>query len=144
MPNRRISDVIKGHKFIHVLPDTSIRDAARTMAEEHIGAVAILEGGKLLGIFTERDLITRVVAVSADPDTTAIADVMSEKVLTVDEHDKVRKALGLMKLNNLRHLIVTKNDIPSGMVSIRDFVGKELDELDQQAEMEERLWEVTG
>lgn len=144
MPNRRISDVIQGHKFIHVTKETTIRDAARTMAAEHIGAVAVIEGTELAGIFTERDLITRVVALSIDPDTTTIGEVMSANPYTVDEHDRVRKALGLMKINNLRHLPVTKNGQAVGMVSIRDFVGRELDELDQQNELEEHLWEVTG
>ncbi len=144
MPNRCIADVIKGHKFIFVSSETSVRSAVQIMAEKKIGAVAVLESGVLVGIFTERDLITRVVAIATDPDETPISEVMSTKVYTVEERDKVRKALGLMTLNNLRHLPVMCNGQATGMVSIRDFVGRELDELDQQKEMEQHLWEITG
>ncbi|MBL8834933.1 MAG: CBS domain-containing protein [Alphaproteobacteria bacterium] len=97
-----------------------VRDAAATMAERRIGAVLVVEDGRLLGIFTERDVVTRVVATSRDPDTTTLGEVMTADPDTIGPDDSVALALERMSEAGYRHLPVVDRARLVGIVSIRD------------------------
>ncbi len=120
MPERTIRSII-GRQNIVTLPlDTSVRAAAKVMAKHKIGAVPVTELGKLLGIFTERDLMNRIIAKEIDADTTQLRAVMTPDPKTIDVDDKVLHALELMLDGGFRHLPVMQGGRLLGILSIRD------------------------
>ncbi len=105
----------------------TVQQAVKTMAEKSIGAILIVEQGKVAGIFTERDLMTKVVAKDLDPSATRIADVMTRSPKTVKGNDAAIDSLELMAAGGFRHLpVVDEDEKPIGMVSQRDFVATTL------------------
>ena len=95
---------------LKVLPRTSVAEAVRSMVERKVGALVVMEGPNLLGVFTERDLMTRVVAPGKDPAVTPIAEVMTRHVFVVPDETSVLKAATLMRTNNIRNLPVVGAD----------------------------------
>src|SRR5215467_8295157 len=92
--------------LVTVNADASVMDAVRAMHEEHIGAVAVVDQGRLAGIFSERDLMYRVVLERHDPDLTRVADVMTSPVITIQRSMTADDALRLMDEKQIRHLPV--------------------------------------
>lgn len=84
MKHRSVSEMVRDQVVISLPPDATAREAARVMADRRIGAVLITQDGLLLGIFTERDMVARVVALGRDPDHTELSAVMTAKPRTVD------------------------------------------------------------
>ncbi|MCB2101204.1 MAG: CBS domain-containing protein [Rhodobacterales bacterium] len=128
---------------VHLSPAATVREAAENMAMKHISSIAVSqdENEALIGIFTERDLITRVVAEGKDPQSTKLADVMTKDPVTVTIDQTVLQAIGAMRENDLRHLPVIKDGKLVSMVSVRDFVGHEIAELDHERELAMDYWE---
>jgi CBS domain-containing protein len=113
---------------IHVLPSRApVREAVRVMARHHIGAVLITRAKTLVGIFTERDLLRRVVAADVDLDL-PIELVMTANPVTVRPNDTRASAIERMHQLNCRHLPVVVDGLPVDMVSIRDLVFDEIQE----------------
>jgi CBS domain-containing protein len=105
---------------ICVAPEATVREAARAMADSKVGAVAVVEGEVLRGIFTERDVLNRVVHEGMDPDAVSVADVMTRDLVTVSPHATRRSAIEQMMKHHVRHLPVTGPDGGLlGMLSIR-------------------------
>lgn len=112
------------------------------MSERHVAAVLVTEGDDTLdGIFTERDLLDRVVVPGLDPDTTPLAKVMTPKPATVAPGETVREALAIMDAKGVRHLPVAVDGRVLGVVSMRDFVGDEVAVLERQHEIEAQFAE---
>jgi CBS domain-containing protein len=104
-------------------PETTVMAAARQMRSRNASAVLVTEGeGELLGIFTERDAIRRVVAEGLDPSMTTLADVMTDNPDTVTPHDSAGKAVRLMRAQQCRHVPIVENGKAVGMVSRGRFV----------------------
>jgi len=101
-------------------PSASVLEAARMMAYLRIGALLIVEDDKLVGIFSERDALTRVVAKELDPATTTIADAMTRDPVTIAPDATVQQALDIMAERGFRHLPVIDGDKIVAIVSIRD------------------------
>jgi CBS domain-containing protein len=121
--------------FASAAPDDTVYDAAKTMKETKRGAVIVLDGEKLVGIFSERDLMTKVVVENRDPQTTKIKDVMVSPVITVSEGDSIEDALKFMSKKHIRHLpLLDKEGKPVAMVSIRDVLRHRLKELHYESE----------
>lgn len=122
MPNRKlIPDVITDQELVCMAPGTPVREAVRTMAEKRIAAILVIEGRRLRGIFTERDVTVRVVAPGLDPDTTPLSDVMTGSPDTLEPDAKAIEALNLMEERRYRHLpVVAADGTVMGIVSIRD------------------------
>ena len=99
---------------------SSVADAAELMTERRIGAVLVVDKGKLSGIFTERDALTRVMAAGRDPGKTQIKKVMTESPVTIRPTDTVADALALMNNGHFRHLPVQDGTTLLGIVSQRD------------------------
>lgn len=120
--NRRIMpDVIAPGQQLSVLaPSATVMEAVRLMRDRHIGAVLILEDHRLLGIFTERDILTRVVAQERDPSATLVSEVMTSNPDTVAPDDKAIDALDRMSTQGYRHLPVVAGERVVAIVSIRD------------------------
>ena len=120
----------------HFVPDTATAlDAAEYMASRNIGAVCVLDGEeKLCGIFSERDLLKRVVVHKLDPAGTPIRDVMSEPRAVIECEDSPHDALERMEMVGSRHLPVVDGDKFVGMLSMRDIMRVEISE--QGAELQ--------
>jgi CBS domain-containing protein len=110
----------KGSVVHSIAPSLSIFDAVAEMNRLRIGAIVILDAGKLAGIFTERDALTRVIAASLDPKTTPLARVMTPHVLTVGPEATVQQVMDIFAEKRCRHLPVIKNDKLVGLISIGD------------------------
>jgi len=104
-------------------PDTTVAEAAKKMSELRVGSMLILDGNELKGIFTERDLMNRVVSQGKDYKTTKIKEVMSTKLVVVNQHETIPNCYHLMQKKKCRHLpILDDNNKVIGMVSIRDLL----------------------
>lgn len=112
----------KGNFIYSVSPDTQVYDALVIMANKRIGALLVLEGEHLAGIFSERDYAREVVLKGKSSRTTPVKDVMSTTVITVGPHDDVEHCMNLMSGKRIRHLPVIENDNVIGMLSIGDLV----------------------
>jgi CBS domain-containing protein len=112
----------KGGEVIAVHPTDTVLRAASLMNERNIGGVVVLEDGQLAGIFTERDVLRRVVALGLDAATTRVADVMTSPVVTCQAEMSVDECSALMTSRKIRHLPVRDPTGLIGMVSIRDLL----------------------
>ncbi|CAA7618604.1 CBS domain [Candidatus Terasakiella magnetica] len=144
MPPRLIRDVIKTQTILTMLPTASVHDAARAMQASRVGAVMITERDKLVGIFTERDALFRVLAEGRNPETTLLSAAMTAAPATITPDRRLSHALHLMHDGGFRHMPVVDNDIPVGMVSIRDALGAELANFEREIEAKADLSEILG
>ncbi|MCC7017283.1 MAG: CBS domain-containing protein [Rhodospirillales bacterium] len=143
MGKRLIKDIVARQRLMTVRPEESVREAARKMATRNVAAALVADGdGRLLGIFTERDLLRRVVAEGLDPDRTAVTKVMTAKPHAVSPDSTVLEAMRAMHEHHVRHLPVSADGRAVGIISIRDFLGVEVDEVRHEQESRERLWEA--
>lgn len=107
----------------------TVLDAALLMKREGKGALLVVDGSRLIGIFTERDALFRVIAARRDPVTTRLGDVMTPQPQTMHPDEPFVKALRLMHRHGFRHLPVVEHGRPLGVVSARDALDEDLDEL---------------
>lgn len=108
--------------LVSVDPKATVADAARSMREARVGAVLLLEQGRLTGIFTERDLVTRVVADGRSPDATPVGEVATRPVVTVASGAPLRRCAEILRGKGVRHLpVVAPDGKPVGILSARDF-----------------------
>lgn len=133
MPRRLIKEVLAGRSLVTASKDMTVRAAARLMAEKHIGALVVIEGGRIAGIFTERDALNKVLAAALDPDTTLVASVMVKDPQTIDADKPLAYALYMMAEGGFRHVpVVDASGAPIGMVSARDALGQDLVEFERE------------
>ncbi len=104
----------------------TVEEVTRRMAELNVGAIVVLSKERLCGVFSERDLLTRVVLLGCDPARTLVAEVMTRDVATVDESDNLEFAMESMRVNNCRHLPVLNGERVTGFLSMRDLMHFEL------------------
>jgi CBS domain-containing protein len=113
--------VNKGTLILTIGPDTSVYQAATQMNEHKVGCLVVADGDRLIGIFTERDILQRVVAQRRDVDQTPVREVMTTEVACCYPHTTIEEARGVMKNRRIRHLPVIDNDERiQGMISIGD------------------------
>jgi len=130
---------------VTVTPRTTVIDAVRTMDQEGIGAVAVMEDGLLCGIFSERDVMLRVVLEQRDPKTTRMMEVMTSPVETISRNATVDDALKHMLEKHIRHLpVVTRDGRMGGMISIRNLLYEKVDELTDQLDSLEAYFTADG
>jgi CBS domain-containing protein len=103
----------------------SVVEAARIMREQHIGSLPVTEDERLVGMITDRDITTRVVAESAAPETTSVGDVYSRDLISVEPENDLDEALQLMARHQVRRLPVVENGRLVGMVAQADIALKE-------------------
>ena len=128
MPYRSIRAIIADQDVISAPGAMTVQEAARLMKEKHVGALMIVEDGKLAGIFTERDVVFRVVAEDRDARTTRLADVMTRNPQTIHPDKPFPDALHLMYEGGFRHVPVVEDGRPVGVISARDALGPELED----------------
>lgn len=112
----------KGSRLHTVAPDASVVEAVETMCAARVGALLVMSGTKLLGIFSERDLMTRVVLARLNPSRVLVKDVMTQKTVCIGLSATPRNALGIMTRRRVRHLPVVYESRVVGLVSIGDLV----------------------
>ena len=138
-----LKDVLR-HQHLCYLPMTAtVRSAAAEMARRHIAAVLVVdEEDNLRGIFTERDVLDRVMMASRDPDSTPLSEVMTHDPVTIDASQPVRNCIAELKANDVRHMPVLDGDTLIGIVSMRDFLADEIAELDHERDHAQIIWET--
>jgi len=130
-----ICDLLKNQVPISAESHQTVLEVASLMVEHNIGAVPVLEEGRLTGIFSERDLMSRVVVEGKDPAHTLVSQVMTEDPLTVAPNDPLETCMTLMKRHGFRHLPVCAGRELKGVVSLRDILLHDLDEKDDEVRM---------
>jgi CBS domain-containing protein len=130
-----IYDLIKDNQPHAMIADQTVLEAAREMVASNIGAVAVLRDGELVGIFSERDIMKRVVAEGRDPARTRISEVMTADPLTVDIRENIEHCMVLMKQHGFRHLPVCDGKKLKGIVSLRDILLRDLTDKDEEVRM---------
>lgn len=142
MPNRTISNIIAGQTVVSAGKETTVRSACSLMAQKRVGAVLVVESNRIVGIFTERDALNKVLAGSLDPDKTTLAQVMVANPQTIRADKPLGYALQYMVDGGFRHVpVVDENDAPVGMVSARDALGQDMIQLERNQKFREHLEE---
>jgi CBS domain-containing protein len=141
MPKRLIRSVIAGRPLHTASGATTVLAAAQKMASLNIGALLVVDGDTLTGIFSERDALTRVLAKGLDAGKTTLAQVMTAKPFTISADKPLSHALLIMHDSGFRHMPVLDGGKLIGMVSVRDALGPEMSELDANIAQRESLAE---
>jgi CBS domain-containing protein len=124
-----------GQRSPEISPGASVMDAVRTMTEESVGALAVTAERRVVGIFTERDLMRRVIYAGKDPRATPIRDVMTAPVQTVSDSITVAEAAAIMRARRIRHLAVVDDEGQlMGMVAQRFLLYDMLNDLERKAD----------
>ena len=124
---RTIRMIIEDQAPVIAPGQTTVAEAARLMQQNSVGAVMVVENGKLVGIVTERDALYKVMAKSLDAESVRVADVMTRNPQTIHPDKPFEDALRIMHASSFRHVPVVENGRPVGMVSARDALGPELE-----------------
>jgi len=140
-----LSDILVGRSLVTANKEMTVRAASKLMVEKKIGALLVVENGRIAGIFTERDALNKVLAVSLDPDTTALSQVMVADPQTIRADKPLAYALYMMAEGGFRHVpVVDGNGAPLGMVSARDALGQDIVELERDMKHLEDLESSIG
>ena len=127
---KSVKAIVDAQETATVGPSASVLEAAGVMARRGIGAVPVVDGDRLAGIFTERDVLTRVVAAGVDPAATPVSAVMSTQLVIADIDEPYDVCLQRMQQARVRHLIALDHGRLAGIVSLRDLLAIDLDEKD--------------
>ena len=127
----RLKDILQDRPLFAAEAGETVAQTATRMAALNIGAILVLDHGALRGIFSERDLMKRVVVPGLDPETTRIDEVMSVDLITAQEETAAEEAMDMMGRCGCRHLPVMRAEAVVGFISMRDLM---LDELERKAE----------
>ena len=128
MFEQSIRSVMERKKFFTIGPEETVSTVARQMANKNLGAVLVVKDGRLVGIFTERDAVFRVIAQGLDPAKTQLLDVMTAQPITLGPEKSFGHALLMMQENGFRHLPVIEGGRPIGIVSARNAMDPDLEE----------------
>ena len=131
----KIYDLVKDYELHTITADQTVLEAAREMVAHNIGAIPVLRDGELVGIFSERDIMKRVVAEGRDPARTRVSEVMTANPLTVDVRESIEHCMVLMKEHGFRHLPICDGKKLKAIVSLRDILLRDLTEKDEEVRM---------
>jgi CBS domain-containing protein len=127
-----IQELVKGRPVYSIEADRTVLEAARFMMEHSVGALPVLRDGELVGIFSERDIMNRVVALGRMPGTTLVSEVMTANPRQINGSETIDNCLFLMREFGFRHLPVTEGGKLQGLVSLRDILLRSVAELEAQ------------
>ena len=125
-------DLIAGQDLHVISEQETVYDAARLMAEKRIGAVPIVDGDRVVGIFSERDIMNRVVAKNLNPQKTIVEQVMTKDLIVGSPEEDIEQILYRMKQSNIRHLPIVQSGKLVGILSLRDLLQADLIEKDEE------------
>jgi len=121
-----VRDIVHQRQLFCVEEHQTVTEVAAKMTDLHVGAIMVLKGDDLRGVFSERDLMKKVVVERRDPDRTLVGEVMSADVVTIDEQVTLEDAMEAMQSHNCRHLPVTREGRVVAFLSMRDLMNYEL------------------
>ena len=137
---RKMADMVRNQDPVALPPEATVKDACQRMRDRRIGAVLIIEADRrLVGIFTGRDAVHRVLAEGKNAARTTLAEVMTRDPDTMPPGNRAIEALRLMEAGRFRHLPIVDDGKVVGIVSRFDFSGVELDRLDEETGLWERI-----
>lgn len=125
---KSIREVVQGRTVYLLTPSMSVAEAAAYMAARKVGAVAVVDASGLVGLFSERDLLKRVVSAGRNPSATLISEVMTTQLLTADAEESFEACLARMSQAGIRHLPVLDRGRLLGMVTMRDLMMANVEE----------------
>lgn len=132
---KTLKELIGNRPLLTIQKDLTVRQASEFMTKNKIGLVPIFDGDKLVGVFSERDLLQRVVAAGKSPDEVKVGDVMTVNLVVSDENETYLECLAKMKAANIRHILVVSNDELIGVISMRDLLQADLNIKDETIEV---------
>ena len=141
MTERTVRQIIEGHQPVTAPANTTVQEAARLMKEHNIGALMVVDGDKLAGVFTERDGLFRVLAAGLEA-STPLSDVMTANPKTIAPDSPFSTALHTMHEGHFRHLPVVEDGRVIGVISVRDALGPELESFVYEMLRQEQIQEV--
>jgi CBS domain-containing protein len=121
-----IKELLAQRELYTVTKEATIKDVVFYMAEKGVGLVPIMDSGKLVGVFSERDLVKRVIAKNKSLDETKVEEVMSTKLIIADVNEANESVLAKMKEANTRHILIIENEKLYGVVAMRDLLELDL------------------
>lgn len=120
---RLVSDLLQKHHGIWSLhPQETVYDALKTLAERNVGALMVMDGGRLVGVFSERDYTRKVALVGKNSRDLRVQDIMTSQVISVSPDTSTDECMALMSQRKIRHLPIVNGTQVLGMVSIRDLM----------------------
>ena len=128
MLSQAIRTIMKRRNFVTAPPETTVRKAAELMAKRRVGAIVVVEDDQLLGIFSERDAVLRVVARGLAPERTLLGEVMTAAPIAIGPEKSFGHAMTIMYERGFRHLPVVEHGRPIGIVSARSALDPEIEE----------------
>jgi CBS domain-containing protein len=129
-----LRDIVKERKVYSIDAGRTVLEAARFMMEHNVGALPVLRNGELVGIFSERDIMNRVVAVGRTPGTTSVAEVMTANPRSVPLDETVEECLFIMREFGFRHLPIVDGKELKGLVSLRDILMRHAADLERRTQ----------
>jgi len=118
-------------ELVTAAPHESVTEVAKRMAQNRVGAILVVDHGRLVGLASERDLLNRVLAEHFDPDTTGVGDICTAAPLTLDVSQSLKDALQVFRTHTFRHLPVLDAGKPVGLLSTSDLHSYLVDELER-------------
>ena len=140
---KTLGEIMRPGFLFTVQRDQTVSDAVRVMSDNNVGIVIVLDGSRLAGVFSERDLVRRVVDWGRDPARMAVGDVMTEELIVADVDDDYQSAIRTMDDANIRHLLVASEGRLLSMLSIRDLIRVDMAARDEEiGYLREYLYQV--
>lgn len=141
MLEQTIRDMVISQKVLSMSPEATVTEAAKKMQESHVGAMVIRIADQICGIFTERDMLERVVAPGLDATNTALRDVMTPDPVAVTPEDTLLSAIQIMKDRRTRHLLVKDGAQVVGIISVRDILRSVVEIRAEESHRFDHLWQ---
>jgi len=140
---KKVRDIMRQGFLFIVQRSATVPEAVRAMAKHNVGIVSVLDGDKLVGVFSERDLVRRVVDRGLDPAQTVVGDVMTHSIIVADADEDYQSAMRKMDQANIRHLPVVSEGRLVSMISIRDLIRVDLQDKGEEIRyLHEYLYQV--
>lgn len=140
---KKLRDLMRPGFLFTVQGEATVRETVRVMAANNVAIAIVLEGDRLVGVFSERDVVRRVVDRGLDPDRTPVGDVMTSEIVVGDPDEDYQSAMRKMDQANIRHLLVVKGPRMLSMISIRDLIRVDMQDKGEEIRyLREYLYQV--
>ena len=140
---KKLRDIMQSGFLFMVQREATVREAVQVMTAHNVGIVLVLEGDRLVGVFSERDVVRRVMDRGLDPDRTPVGDVMTPEIIVGDPDEDYQSAIRKMDQANIRHLLVVKGAQMLSMISIRDLIRVDMQDKGEELRyLREYLYQV--
>ncbi len=141
---KKLRDIMRSGFLFMVPGDATVSDAVRMMAAHNVGIVIVMEDARPVGVFSERDVVRRVVDRGLDPARTPVRDVMTRDIITAEADEDYQVAMRRMDQANIRHLLVVSGSRLLSMISIRDLIRADMDDKHEELRyMREYLYQTS-